>query len=260
MSKAAAGSSQGPHPPYVAPMKFAPLAALLSCVLLVGGCQKAFDAVLGDPVRGYLLAHPELLEEMAAKLQEKKLAQQSDEARKAIAANRAALERDPRDVVFNPGGRITVVEFFDYRCGYCKTIAPDLAALVRENPDIRLVLKEFPIFGGASDLAARAALTPAGRAGGLAFHEALMEEKTLNETAISRLAASAGIRSDALSAALTDEAITRQLADTRQLAQALRIEGTPAFIVGDQLIPGADLEALKAAIEDARRGPLKRPE
>lgn len=241
-------------------MKTLPLAALLSCALLLGGCQKAFDAVMGDQVRGYLLEHPEILEEMAAKLQEKTLARQSDEARKAILTNRAALERDPRDVVINPGGKITVVEFFDYRCGYCKTIAPELAALVRENGDIRLVLKEFPIFGGASDLAARAALTPAGRAGGLGFHQALMEEKTLNETAIMRLAAAAGIRSETLSAALGDEAITRQLADTRQLAQTLRIEGTPAFVVGDRLIPGADLDALKAAIEDARRGPLKRPE
>ncbi|MFM8377039.1 MAG: DsbA family protein [Phenylobacterium sp.] len=240
-------------------MKSAPLAALLSCALLLGGCQKAFDTVLGDPLRAYLLAHPELLEEMATRLQEKKLAQQSDEARKAISANRAALERDPRDVVFNPNGKITVVEFFDYRCGYCKTIAPQVAGLVRENPDVRLVLKEFPIFGGASDLAARTALTPAGRAGGLAFHEALMEEKTLNESAIARIAAGAGVRSDAIAAALRDEAITRQLADTRQLAQALRIEGTPAFVVGDRLIPGADFEALKAAIEDARRGPMKRP-
>lgn len=241
-------------------MKSAPIAVLLAGGLLLGGCQKAFDAVMGEPVRGYLLAHPELLEEMAAKLQEKKLVQQSEDARKAIAANRAALERDPRDVVFNPGGRITVVEFFDYRCGYCKSIAPQVAALVRETPDVRLVLKEFPIFGGASDLAARTALTPAGRAGGLGFHEALMEEKTLNESAIMRLAAAAGVRSEAIAAALRDEAITRQLADTRQLAQNLRIEGTPAFIVGDRLIPGADFEALKTAIEDARRGPLKRPD
>lgn len=162
-------------------MKSTPLAVLLSCALLLGGCQKAFDTVLGDPLRAYLLTHPELLEEMATRLQENKLAQQSDEARKAISANRAALERDSRDVVFNPNGKITVVEFFDYRCGYCKTIAPQVAGLVRENPDVRLVLKEFPIFGGASDLAARTALTPAGRTGGLAFHEALMEEKTLNE-------------------------------------------------------------------------------
>lgn len=240
-------------------MKSAVIPVLLSCTLLLGGCQKAFDTLLGEPLRAYLLAHPELLEEMAGKLQEKKLVQQTDDARKAIAANRAALERDTRDVVFNPGGKVTVVEFFDYRCGYCKAIAPEVARLVRENPDVRLVLKEFPIFGGASDLAARAALTPAGRAGGLAFHETLMEEKTLNESAITRIATQAGVSSDALSRALRDEAITRQLADTRQLAQALRIEGTPAFIVGDRLIPGADVEALKAAIEDARRGPLKRP-
>jgi len=241
-------------------MKTAPIAVLLACSLLLGGCQKAFDAVMGDQVRGYLLAHPELLEEMAAKLQEKNLVQQAEDASKAISANRAALERDPRDVVFNPGGRITVVEFFDYRCGYCKTIAPEVAALVRDNPDVRLVLKEFPIFGGASDLAARTALTPAGRAGGLAFHQALMEERTLNEASITRLAAAAGVRSEAIAAALRDEAITRQLADTRQLAQNLRIEGTPAFVVGDRLIPGADMDALKTAIEDARRGPLKRPD
>ncbi|MFM8819657.1 MAG: DsbA family protein [Phenylobacterium sp.] len=240
-------------------MKSTSLALLLSCTLLLGGCQKAFDAVLGGPMRVYLLEHPELLEDMAAKLQEKKLAEQSAETRKVIAANRAALERDPRDVVFNPGGKITVVEFFDYRCGYCKSIAPEVAALVRQSPDVRLVLKEFPIFGGASDLAARVALTPAGRAAGLDFHEAMMEEKTLNEATIARLAAGAGVRSDAMSAALNDAAITRQLADTRQLAQTLRIEGTPAFVVGDRLIPGADFEALRAAIEEARRGPLRRP-
>lgn len=259
MYAAATNPSQSVEPPYVAPMKPVLIAALLSCSLLLGGCQRAFDTVMGDQVRGYLLAHPELLEEMATKLQEKKLVQQSDDARKAIAANRAALERDPRDVVINPGGRITVVEFFDYRCGYCKTIAPEVAALVRENPDLRLVLKEFPIFGGASDLAARAALTPAGRAGGLAFHEALMVEKTLNESTIMRLAAAAGVRSEAIAAALRDEAITQHLEDTRRLAQNLRIEGTPAFVVGDRIVPGADLEALKTAIEEARRGPLKTP-
>lgn len=215
--------------------------------------------VLGDSVRSYLLSNPEILEEMATRLQEKQLAQQSDDARKAIAANRAALERDPRDVVINPGGKITVVEFYDYRCGYCKTIAPELAELVQENKDIRLVLKEFPIFGGASDLAARAALTPAGRAAGLDFHQALMEERNLNEATIARLAQAAGIRPEALSAARRDESITRHLADTRRLAESLRIEGTPAFIVGDRLIPGADLEALKTAIDAARQGPMKTP-
>lgn len=240
-------------------MKSAPLVVLIASALLLGGCQKAFDAVLGEPVRAYLLEHPELLEEMASRLQEKKLAQQSAEARKAIAAHRTALEKDPRDVVINPAGRITVVEFFDYRCGYCKTIAAEVSALVRENPDVRLVLKEFPIFGGASDLAARAALTPAGRAAGLDFHQALMEERTLTEASVSRLAASAGVSPEALAAAVKDEAITRQLADTRRLAQDLRIEGTPAFIVGDRLIPGADIDAVKTAIEDARRSPLKRP-
>jgi len=240
-------------------MRKAVLAAVLSCSVLLGGCQKAFDMVLGDSVRSYLLSNPEILEEMATRLQEKQLAQQSDDARKAIAANRAALERDPRDVVINPGGKITVVEFYDYRCGYCKTIAPELAELVQENKDIRLVLKEFPIFGGASDLAARAALTPAGRAAGLDFHQALMEERNLNEATIARLAQAAGIRPEALSAARRDESITRHLADTRRLAESLRIEGTPAFIVGDRLIPGADLEALKTAIDAARQGPLKTP-
>ena len=240
-------------------MRKAVLAAVLSCSVLLGGCQKAFDMVLGDSVRSYLLSNPEILEEMATRLQEKQLAQQSDDARKAIAANRAALERDPRDVVINPGGKITVVEFYDYRCGYCKTIAPELAELVQENKDIRLVLKEFPIFGGASDLAARAALTPAGRAAGLGFHQALMEERNLNEATIARLAQAAGIRPEALSAARRDESITRHLADTRRLAESLRIEGTPAFIVGDRLIPGADLEALKTAIDAARQGPMKTP-
>ena len=86
-----------------------------------------------------------------------------------------------------------------------------------------------------------------------------MVERTLNEAAITRLAAGAGIASADITAALRDEAITRQLTDTRRLAEALRIEGTPAFIVGDRLIPGADVAALKAAIQEARTGQLKRP-
>jgi protein-disulfide isomerase len=87
----------------------------------------------------------------------------------------------------------------------------------------------------------------------------MMVERTLNEGTITRLAAKAGIASAEITSAQRDEAITQQLSDTRRLAEALRIEGTPAFIVGDRLIPGADVAALKAAIQEARTGQMKRP-
>ena len=202
---------------------FAAVAALTLAAALAA-CQKPADtadgkpsraeAAFGQSVRAYLLEHPEVIEEAVAKLQEKKQAEAATQAataeadaRKLIPHYRAELERDPRDFVANPDGKITVVEFFDYNCGYCKLAAPEVLKLIEENPDVRFVFKEFPIFGEASD-------TPE---------------------------------------------IARQVAEIRSLAANLKVQGTPAFVVGDTMIPGADIGALKAAIAQAKAGELKQP-
>jgi protein-disulfide isomerase len=242
-------------------MRFPARAALaLSAVLALSACQQqpSPDAAFGEKVRAYLLEHPEVLEEVALKLNEKKQAEAIRASTAAIDKNRAALERDPRDFVANPNGSVTVVEFYDYRCGYCKVVAPEVTKLIQENPDVRFVFKELPIFGEVSDTAARLALTPAVKAKGIEVYNRWMADKGLTEAALDRHLREAGIDPAAARAAAQSPQITQHLADNEALARSLGIQGTPAFIVGDTLIPGADVNALRAAISQAKAGDLKR--
>ncbi|KRB44785.1 MULTISPECIES: DsbA family protein [unclassified Phenylobacterium] len=235
-------------------------AALALCAALalpLAACAKDPDAAFGQKVRAYLLAHPEVIEEAVQKLQENKQVAAAEAARASLGKFRAQLERDPRDFVANPDGKITVVEFFDYRCGYCKVSAPEVVKLINENPDVRFVFKEFPIFGGESNLAAQVALSPVAKPKTKALFTAFMAEKALDEAAIDRHLRAAGIDPAIAKKEGASEAVQKHIADTRALAQALAIEGTPAFIIGDRLIPGADMAAVRAAIAEAKTGTLK---
>jgi len=238
-------------------MKFALPAAALAAAVALSGCQKTDDAVFGQRVHAYLMAHPEVIREAAQKLQENEQLAAAKASTDAIKKYRSELERDPRDVVLNPNGKVTVVEFFDYRCGYCKLAAPEVVKLVEQNPDIRFVFKQFPIFGEVSDTAAKIALTPAGKAKALDLYKSWMTEKALDDATLDRDLTLAGVDPAQIRKAAADPAIARQILDTRALATALKIEGTPAFVVGDTLIPGADLAALRTAIKIAKDGGLK---
>jgi len=247
------------------------IAAAALAALLVACKPAADDAkpskaekAFGESVRAYLLAHPEVLEEVVVKLKEKRetealqaQAGAHEDAKRLIPQYRQALERDARDFVANPNGRITVVEFFDYNCGYCKLAAPEVLRIIEENPDIRFVFKEFPIFGATSDTAARVALTPAAKGKGLALYKAWMAEKPLDEAGIDRHLSQVGLDPGAVRKAAADPAITKQVQDVRALAETLKLQGTPAFIVGNTLIPGADIGALRAAIIQAKAGDMK---
>ena len=226
--------------------------AALAAGLCLSACQKTEDAAFGAKVRTYLLAHPEVLREAEIKLQENDRLAAEKASSDAIAKYRGQLERDSRDFVANPGGKITVVEFFDYRCGYCKLAAPQVVDLIEKNPDVRFVFKEFPIFGEVSDTAAKVALTRSAKAKGVALYQALMSEKALDDAALDRHLAEIGIDPVQARKDAQHPMIDRQILDTHALAEALRIDGTPAFIVGDTMIPGADMPALKAAIAKAR--------
>jgi protein-disulfide isomerase len=231
----------------------------LAAVLALSACDKAQpDAAFGQKVRAYLLEHPEVLQEVSAKLAEKQQMEAIKASTAAIDRHRAQLERDPRDMVANPTGKITVVEFYDYRCGYCKVVAPEMNRLIRENPDVRFVFKELPIFGEVSDTAARMALTPVVKAKGLDVYSRWMGEKSLTDAALDRHLQAAGIDPGAARVAAQSGAITRHLSDTQALARSLGIQGTPAFVVGNTMIPGADVAALRAAIVQAKAGDLKR--
>jgi protein-disulfide isomerase len=147
-----------------------------------------------------------------------------------------------------------VVEFFDYRCGYCKLAAPQVVSLIQQNPDVRFVFKEFPIFGEVSDTAAKVALTPEAKAKGVQLYQALMSEKALDDAALDRHLAQLGVDAATARKDAQEPPIARQILDTHALAEALKIDGTPSFIVGDTMIPGADIAALRAAIAAARNG------
>jgi protein-disulfide isomerase len=230
----------------------------LTAALALSGCQKSDDAAFGKRVHAYLMAHPEVIREAADRLHEQEQAAAQKASTNAIAKFRGQLERDPRDFVANPDGKVTVVQFFDFRCGYCKLAAPQIMQMIKDNPDVRFVFKQFPIFGEVSDTAARIALTPQGKAKGLELYQGWMGEKALDEAALDRHLQAAGVDPAAVRKAAADPAIERQLLDTRTLAAALHIEGTPAFVIGDTLVPGADMGAVRAAIMQAKASDLKK--
>jgi len=231
----------------------------LAVALSLAACQKAEDAAFGNKVRAYLLEHPEVIREAVQKLNEKEQLAAAKVAGEMVEKHRAELERDPRDFVANPGGKVTVVEFYDYRCGYCKIAAPEVIDLIRANPDVRFVFKELPIFGDVSDTAARIALTGPAKAKGLELYGRWMEEKSLDEASLDRHLREAGIDPAAARKAAQSPEISKHIADTQALARSLKIEGTPAFVVGTTVIPGADMNALRTAITQAKAGDLKRP-
>ena len=228
------------------------LAVAAVCALALAGCSKPQeDKAFGEKVRAYLLEHPEVIQEAIGKLQDKQIAQAREQYKAAIVANRQALERDPRDFVANPNGKITVTEFYDYRCAHCINAAPKVLDLIKANPDIRFVFKELPIFGAESDRAARAAIAVKAKGGDyVGLYQAFMSARPLNDGVIDATLRKNGIEPAAID---TPEA-NRQLADIQKLASKLGIEGTPAFVVGDRLIPGEDIDALKAGIAAARNG------
>jgi protein-disulfide isomerase len=243
----------------------APLIALSLFALAGAGChaqsapESAADRAFGAKVRAYLLAHPEVIQEAVDKLQAKETAAKDAEARTAVAAHRQALDHDPRDgVVGNPNGKITLVEFFDYRCPYCKAAEPDLQKLLAANPDVRLVLKEFPILDAEdqshiSEDAARGALAAIPQGRYAQVHEALLAERHLDEAAIHDVLSRNGVdmaKDQALAAA---KPITDHIAENHALARDLGVDGTPAFVIGDTVISGARLEDIQAAITAARR-------
>jgi protein-disulfide isomerase len=243
------------------PLPSRPLAfaAVSLAVLSLIGCGPAkSDKAFDDKVHAYLMAHPEVLVEMSNKLQAKQAAEKTKAAQSAISKYRQALERDPRDFVANPNGSITVVEFFDYRCGYCKLAAPEIVDLIQKNPDVRFVFKDFVIFGHDSEIAARMVLGGRDQGKTIELHKRLMAEKSLDEAGVMRIAQEIGLDVAKARAVANSGATTQHLADTRALAEALAIEGTPAFFVGDQVIPGADMHALKLAIDQARAGAAKK--
>jgi protein-disulfide isomerase len=215
------------------------------------------EEAIGRILRQYLEQHPELILEALEAAEAKARAAQEAAGRQAVAQRQRELEADPASPVLgNPKGDVTLVEFFDYRCPYCKQVAPSLEALLAEDKRLRIVMKEFPILGQDSIVAARAALAAERQGKYFKFHNALMAVKGgLGEDTVYKTAAAVGLDVERLKADMARPEIEAQLRATYELAQALRIRGTPAFVVGGELIPGAvDLATLRQKIAAARKG------
>jgi protein-disulfide isomerase len=226
-----------------------------------GADQARFDAA----AHAYLMAHPEVLMEMSQALRQKQQAAQQEQARLGLSQQRAAIFADPTDpVAGNPAGTVTVVEFFDAECPYCKKLAPDLERLIAETKDLRVIYKEFPILGPGSRIAATAALAAMRQGKYEAFHRALMADRTpehqLAEPRILDIAKSVGVDVPRLKKDMAAPEIAAKIAATIDLAHHLGINGTPGLIVGDRLVSGAmPYPALVQAVDEARAALDVRP-
>ena len=207
-------------------------------------------------VRDYLQKNPEALLDALQAAKDKMEGEAHDKASAALAARRHEVFDDPdAPVAGNPRGNASLVEFFDYRCPYCKQVEPSLDALLSQDRQLRLVYKEFPVLGPESVSAARAALAARKQDKYDAMHHALMALKgQIDEAALFKVAGSVGLDVERLKRDMAAPDIDRMLKANINLAGALDIRGTPGFVVGNEIVPGAvSLDALKQLIAASRK-------
>ena len=208
-------------------------------------------------VREYLLEHPEVIKEAIQVLQAKRASREQDRARTALREHDKALRSHPMSPVSgNPKGDVTLVEFFDYQCGCCKQSLKPVKDLLETDRQLHIVWKEFPILGPVSRFAARAAMASEKQGRYLEFHVAVMGSRgKLTEDRVMAIAGNVGLDVRRRRRDMEDPAIENYFDETIRLAQTLGIRGTPAFVIGDTLVPGAvDGVRLKELIARARSG------
>lgn len=192
-------------------------------------------------VRDYILTHPEILPQAMERLQAR-------ETVNAIAANHDAIFKpfaNAWEGAANPD--VTIVQFFDYDCGYCRRSLPDIERLLSEDKRVRIVYREFPVLGPGSEVASKVALAAARGGSYPAFHRAMYAAKDLTQAEIDKIAAKYNVK------ASDDPAFAKEIEANRGLARPLSISGTPTWVIGDQVLSGAvGYDALKTAIAAAR--------
>src|SRR4051794_11785918 len=214
--------------------------------------RKAIESIIHD----YLTKNPEVMLDALEAAKEKLSKDAHDKAGAALASRRQEVFEDPASpFAGNPKGDVSVVEFFDYRCPYCKQVEPSLEALLKEDRQLRLVYKEMPVLGQASIIAAKAALAARNQGKYDDFHRAMMNAKgQIDEAAVMKVAGSVGLDTDRLKRDMASPEVDRAIKANLDLADALDIRGTPGFVIGQEIVPGAvDLGTLKQLIADARK-------
>lgn len=231
------------------------MSALLCSAGLPGLAQELMDERVKELVLEAIRENPEIIVEALSILDAREQEAKAAAVSAALDAEREALESDPdAPVMGNPEGDVTMVEFFDYNCPYCRRSMPELSGLLEDDTNVRVVLREWPILSEGSDFAARAALAARKQDRYQDMHEALMAlQQPADEVSVLRVAEELGLDIDQLKADMASPEIAEHIATSQRLAQALGISGTPAFVIGDQLIAGyVEQAVLKGAVEQAR--------
>jgi protein-disulfide isomerase len=237
--------------------RFLALALLALAWCVPAAAQTPSRETIEEIVRDLIRREPEIVLEALEALEKRRDAAQAQQARRALSERRRELENDPEaPVAGNPRGTVVVVEFFDYRCPYCKRMHEPVRQMLAADRDVRLVRRDLPILGPASVIASRAAL--AARAQGLpryeAFHDALMTARgNPDEAGVFRIAREAGLDVERLRRDMEDPRVAALLRRNADLAQALGLTGTPGYAIGEALVPGAvDLATLRSLVAEAR--------
>ena len=234
------------------------LAAALIFVLPLGAiAQPMSEEDIKQLALEAILENPQIIMEAIAILEEQRNQAQATAQADVLLRQRAFLESDPNaPFVGNADGDTIIVEFFDYNCPYCKRAAGDVKALLAADSDVRVVHREWPILGEGSVFASRAALAARAQGKYEEMHWGLMEMRgRAEEASVLALARSVGLDVDQLVADMESEEVDSHIAMSQQLAQSLGFTGTPAFVIGDALVPGAvplsDMQGYIAAARDA---------
>ena len=215
------------------------------------GQRKEMESIIKD----YLLANPEILQEMSQTLEQKQKQAEDEQRKGGLIQYANQIFRDKSDYVAgNPKGNVTMVEFFDYNCPWCKKDFSDVMALIDTDKELKVVLKEFPILGPDSEYAAKAAIAAGKQEKYLQMHIALYQhEGKVTKESVDEIAAGIGLDMDQLRKDMDDPETAEIIARNRDLAQSLAINGTPAFIIDDKLFPGyLPKDELASAINEVR--------
>lgn len=214
-------------------------------------------AAFGEAVRDYIMQHPEVLVEALNAMEAQRLANEAENDKLLVKANHAEIFEDGHSWIGgNPDGDLTIVEFIDYRCGYCRRVAPEVDEVVARDGNIRLILKEFPILGQESDLASRYAIAVRQLAGGDAYktvHDKLYAMRgAVTIESLNAISNDLGLDADAIVQRMNTEEVSAEIRKNRQLAEKMQIMGTPTFVIGPELLRGIPSTGLAAAVEQIR--------
>jgi len=215
---------------------------------------------IGNIVKDYLLAHPEVMQDVMAELEKRQQAAEAEKHRAAVVDNKAALFSSPHQVVLgNPQGNVTMVEFFDYNCGFCKRAMTDMLDLLKTNPNLKFVLKEFPVLGEGSVEAAHVAVAArmqdvTGKKY-IEFHQKLLGGRGAADKARAlAVAKEVGFDMARIERDMGSDEVKKTIDENMKLADALGVSGTPSYVVGEDVVVGAvGIDALREKLNADRK-------